>query len=315
MEAAAAPPLGAPLPMQGIRSAALPTARRSTLRATQQDRPRRCRRPDRGRTLRPDRPGAGEVAAATGMRALHRLREQLKAQRTATINLVRGLLRGSAGRTGRRANCCRACRAGGQRERRADGAARHAGRTDGTDRIALRDMAAIERPLAEAEAGCRRPTLPNAPRRGAAHRHGAALAHDPEPVPQRPPRRLARAVPREHSSGQQQQRLGKSPSAATATCAPAHPRRARGPAGGKPATTHRPATRWSSGLGARPAATAGPQQGGGRAGEQQLARRLWALDHPAPPSIRTTSTGGRPRPDGIATRSHGTLPECARSRS
>lgn len=50
-------------------------------------------RTDAAGLIEADRRGAGQDAGPAGVQALHRVREQLKAQRTATINLERGVLR------------------------------------------------------------------------------------------------------------------------------------------------------------------------------------------------------------------------------
>jgi transposase len=149
-----------------------------------------------------------------GMQALHRVREQLKAQRTATINLVRGLLRefGVAVPAGA-AKLPAAVRAALEDGENDVPMGLRATLAEQMERIASlsRDMAAIERRLAEeAEqdvAVQRYQTLP-----GVGLLTATALRASAGDLSRfRSGRHLAAwlgLVPREHSSGQQR-RLGK----------------------------------------------------------------------------------------------------------
>ena len=111
------------------------------------------------------------------MQALHRVREQLKAQRTAAINLVRGLLRefGVAVPAGA-AKLPAAVRAALEDGENDVPMGLRATLAEQMERIASlsRDMAAIERRLAEEPSRMSPSNATKRSRAWAAHRHGAA---------------------------------------------------------------------------------------------------------------------------------------------
>ena len=85
--------VGAALHAAGPHGEAAAGAACTPLRPAQQDRPRRCRRPAGSCALWRYPPSAGKDQGQQGTQGLHRIREHHKAERTAAINLVRGLLR------------------------------------------------------------------------------------------------------------------------------------------------------------------------------------------------------------------------------
>ena len=125
-----------------------------------------------------------------GVQALHRIREQWKAQRTATINLMRGVLRefgvviplGAA-----KVRPAVLCGPGRRRKRTADGIASHAGRHAGSlDRTHACD--ARDRATTASLCGCRSglPALPAGAGYRRAHGHRFTRQRWPaRPLPQR----------------------------------------------------------------------------------------------------------------------------------